>query len=156
MSSSGGGLVGASNSISNINVIAAQTKLLSKIRAIFWRVYFDLTVNDEQSERCRLQDGRFAGVVTLVGLPGVPDDQMALGNRPSLSHNSDPSPVNTRRGLNQQIYVRIFSSRSFLLSQFYFTKKTKKTKPSDNWQTLQYHSIIKLSYSRRWFNKILV
>ena len=56
-------------------------------------LYFFLTVNDKQSERGRPEDGRFAGVVSLVWLAGVPDDQVTLRDLATLGDHGDSSPA---------------------------------------------------------------
>ena len=56
-------------------------------------LYFFLTVNDKQSERGRPEDGRFAGVVSLVRLAGVPDDQVTLRDLATLGDHGDSSPA---------------------------------------------------------------
>ena len=70
-------------------------------------LYFFLTVNDKQSERGRPEDGRFAGVVSLVWLAGVPDDQVTICFISTLGYYRNSSSEIQRKfnlyGLTQQI-----------------------------------------------------
>lgn len=56
-------------------------------------LYFYLTVNDKQSEGGRSEDGRFAGIVSLIRLSGIPDDEVTLSHIAGLRYHGDSSPA---------------------------------------------------------------